>query len=160
MTLKYEHLIGLPFSLETQNCYQLLRAFYRDNYDIELTDYACPTNWWAGGMDLIMKLSSEEGFSAVHDHPRMWRAGDVIAMAVQSHVANHVAILLEDGRILHHLYGQLSCVTPYGGTFRNNTLAVFRHRLVPPPAKVVTEFKDLLPTHVQRRLADLPDRGS
>lgn len=160
MTLKFEHLVGLPFDLDKQNCYQLLRAFYRDNYGIELTDYACPTNWWNGGMDLIMKLSSEEGFSPVNDHPRLWRPGDVIVMAVQSRVGNHVAVLLPDSKILHHLYGQLSCITPYGGTFRNNTMGVFRHHLVPPPTEELVDFRDLLPAHVQRRFAALPDGGA
>lgn len=159
--MKYEHLVGIPFDLDRQNCYQLLRRVYADNFGIELTDYACPTNWWSEGLDLFNQFSADEGFYPITDHPRTWQRGDVLLMAIQAKVGNHVAVLLPDGKLLHHLYGQLSGVTPYGGMYRNNTLGVFRHKLVPPPEPPpLTDIRNILPTHVQRRFAPVPDPGS
>lgn len=152
--LKYAHLLGLDFDIEKQNCYSIIRQFYYDNYGIELSDYACPTNWWNSDLDLYMKLAPEEGFSPVNDHPRDWRPGDLIFMAIRSSTGNHAAVLLDNGNILHHLVGQRSCETAYGGMFRNTTVGVFRHKDVPvlkTPAPSV-DVKDLLPPHVRRRL--------
>jgi cell wall-associated NlpC family hydrolase len=159
--MKYEHLIGIPFDQDHHNCFQLVRRFYADNFDVELTDVACPTDWWAGGLNLFAEHASDEGFSIVHEHPRFWRPGDVILMAIGSTVGNHVAVLLPGDKIIHHLYGQLSSVTSYGGTFRHNTLGVYRHKLVQyQPEETLVDFRTLLPPHAQRQLAELSDAGS
>jgi cell wall-associated NlpC family hydrolase len=140
-----------------QNCYTILRQFYMDNYGIELTDYACPTNWWAADLDLYGKLSGVEGFSPIHLNSRDWLPGDVIIMAIQSVTGNHAAIVLENGEILHHLVGQRSCVTAYGGMFRNATVAVYRHKDVPQQRQTVNllDFREALPPHVRRRFEQL-----
>jgi len=160
--LKYEHLLGIPFNWDTDNCYTLLRRFYADNFGIELTDYACPTDWFETNMDLYAKLASTEGFSIVHDHPRDWRPGDVILMAIPgegkvSSTGNHVAIVLDNGNILHHLVGQLSTVTRYGGLFRNTTVGVYRHKDVPADAapESLVDIRTVLPPHVQQRLSEI-----
>lgn len=156
--MQYQHLIGRQFDMDHRNCYTLLRDFYRDIYGIELTDYSCPTNWWAGGqMDLYTQLADVEGFELVHSHPRDWKGGDVIIMGIEAPVGNHCAVLLDNGKILHHLVGQLSTETAYGGVFRNNTLAVYRHREVAArrPPEIQVDVRDLLPPHVRSRLDDL-----
>lgn len=155
--LKYDHLLGLEFNMERQNCFTLLRQFYCDNFNIELSDYPCPTNWFSSGLDLYNALSETEGFRPVHDHPRHWRPGDVITMAIQSQNPSHAAILLGNNRILHHLVGQRSCVTAYGGMFRNTTMGVYRHKDTPDLTiqETIVDLKDLLPNHAKRRLEDI-----
>jgi cell wall-associated NlpC family hydrolase len=159
--LSYNDLIGLEFNLADRNCYTLVRDFYRENYQIELTNYACPTNWWNHGIDLYSTLALNEGFEVLHCHPRDWKAGDIICCAIDSPTGNHLAILLDGGKILHHLYGQLSGVTSYGGLFRNTTVAVYRHHAVMPQMTTTIDFKDLLPAHVVEALSHrLPDAGA
>lgn len=157
MPLKIDHLLGLDFDIEKQNCYTLMRQFYADNYGIELTDYACPTNWWKSELDLYAKLASVEGFEILHCHPRDYRQGDVIIMAIQSSTGNHCALVLDSGEILHHLVGQRSAITPYGGLFRNTTIGVYRHREVAKltPDKHLLDVREVLPPHVRRRLEEL-----
>jgi cell wall-associated NlpC family hydrolase len=143
MALEYGHLEGLEFNIETQNCYTILRAFYRDNYGIELTDYACPTDWWTKGLDLYHRLAEDEGFQIIMDHPRHWRPGDVILMAIESPTGNHCGILLPGGKMLHHLVGQRSLVTSFGGMFRNTRVATYRHKDVPTPVEELVDFATL-----------------
>lgn len=145
---------GKVFDLETQNCYNAVQAFYRLNFGIELRDYPCPGHWWEQGLDLYRDLAGQEGFQLVQDPPSRWQAGDVILMAIDASVANHCAVLLPNGKIYHHLYGQLSCVTSYGGLFRNTTVAVYRHPdvQVHQRPKERVELESLLPPHVRRRL--------
>lgn len=157
MTLKYDHLIGLEFDIERRNCYSLVRDFYRDNFEIELTDYPCPTDWWERGLDLYWRLAPEEGFYPINEPHRNWRGGDVIVMAINSSSGNHVAVVLDNGRLLHHLVGQLSTETNYGGLFRNTTVAVYRHREVANRVRPehLVDIRSVLPPHVKRRLEEL-----
>ena len=152
MTLRYEHLLGREFDEHDANCYAIVRDFYKDNYGIELTPYACPHNWWSHGLNLFLDNAEHEGFSLVHENPRHWRAGDVIICAINSPVGNHAAIMLPGGKILHHLVGQRSLVTPYAGMFRNATVATYRHKLVPKEDhSTPVNIMELLPPHVRRR---------
>lgn len=149
-----EPICGLEFDIEKQNCYHALRAFFDLNYKIKLTDYPCPTDWWKeGGLDLYAALAEQEGFKAIHDHPTFWRPGDVLIMAIESTRGNHCAVLLPGNKIFHHLIGQRSLVCSYGGLFRNNLIAVYRHKDVPIDAPQTTDIKDLLSPHAQRTLA-------
>jgi hypothetical protein len=157
MNLKYDHLEGLPFNIEDRNCYTLLRDFYRDNFEIELTDYPCPTDWWEHDLNLYWRLAPEEGFYPVHEPHREWRGGDVVLMAINSSSGNHVAIVLDNGDIFHHLVGQRSLVTSYGGLFRNTTVGVYRHKDVASrkPPELLVDVRSVLPPHVLRRLEEL-----
>ena len=56
------------------------------------------------------------------------QAGDMVVMQVQSNVANHAGIILDDGMLLHHLYGRLSQRVPYGGYWRDRTIVVLRYK--------------------------------
>jgi cell wall-associated NlpC family hydrolase len=54
--------------------------------------------------------------------------GDLIIMQVESNKWNHSGILLEGNMLLHHLYGHLSQLVPYGGYWRERTMLITRHR--------------------------------
>lgn len=159
--MQYQHLIGLAWDPETEHCFTLLRRFYQDVYGITLTDYANPTEWWRDGqMDLYAQLAEGEGFEIVHAHPRDWLPGDVIIMAINAPVGNHCAVLLDNGKILHHLVGQLSTETDYGGLFRNTTVGVYRHRDVPKqkPPETLVDVREYLSPAVRRRVEELQRR--
>lgn len=145
-----DQLCGLEFNMDNRNCYTLLRDFYKLNYEIELSDYACPTDWWENGLNIYRDLAHQEGFKIVDDPPYMWRPGDVIMMALGASVVNHVGIIVPGGKMLHHLRGTRSCVTPYGSMFRNNTMGVYRHPSVPEFQHTNVDLKDVLPPNIAR----------
>lgn len=128
--LKYEHLLGRSFSWERDHCYELVRHFYRDNFGIELRSYACPRNWWDHGLNLFSDLYPREGFDTVMGSARDYKAGDLILMSYGSPVANHIGVLLDNGKMLHHMVDSLSSADPYagGGFWRSRTVGVLRHR--------------------------------
>lgn len=156
MTFVIDPLCGKSFDQARQNCYTLVRDFYRLNFAIELADYACPTDWWHAGLDIFRDLAWSEGMRLVDEPPHAWRAGDVIVMAIGAAVGNHLAVLLPGNRIIHHMAGQLSGVTQYGGLFRNNTVAVYRHPGVSLPAPSGTlSLAEVLRPHARRKLENL-----
>ena len=118
---------GREFEHGQQDCYSLVRDFYRSEYGLELNDYARPDNWWNSGLNLYMDNFSKEGFQLLDVLPREWERGDLFLMAIGSAVACHAAIYLGDGKILHHFVGRRSNIEPYRGLWRNQTVAVIRH---------------------------------
>jgi cell wall-associated NlpC family hydrolase len=153
--LKYDHLTNLPFKYGKQDCFTLLRNFYIDNFGITLPNYARPKDWEHLGLNLYMDLHRKNGFSPLHCHPSEYQPGDVFLMAVRSEVANHVGVLVENGQILHHLWGRLSIVEPYSGLSRNSTLAVIRHKDVKiTQTETTANLLDLVSPSVKRKLDD------
>lgn len=156
MSLKYDHLVGLEFTYGTQDCYGLVRQFFNDNFDIPLTDYARPNDFWDHGLDLYNDNFYTEGFRVLDCHPAEWQPGDCFLMAIKSRIANHAAVLLPQGKILHHFYGRLSTVEDYRGLWRNTTTHVLRHKDVVLPSEEETlNLTELLPDAVRQRLAGL-----
>lgn len=47
---------------------------------------------------------------------------------IQADKWNHAGILVENGMLLHHLYGQLSQRVPYGGYWVDRTMKVVRYK--------------------------------
>lgn len=152
--LRYEHLVGIPFKHGVNDCYELGRRFFKDNFDIEMRAYARPDNWWKESMNLYMENFLNEGFQVVEDpHPTNLLPADVFLCAIMSPVANHGAILLEDGEILHHLWGRLSTKEPLRGLVKNTTVAVLRHKDVKIEQATYTEnLIDRLSPQIRDRL--------
>lgn len=62
--------------------------------------------------------------------------GCVVIMQVESAKWNHAGIITEEGELLHHLYGQPSCITPYArGYFKDRTMICVRHKNLPKEIK-------------------------
>lgn len=125
--LKDSHLEGREFIHGTEDCYSLVRDFFRDNFGIELTNYARPDDWWAKGLNLYMDHFHNEGFRLV-DNPKDLQIADVFLCAVRSPVANHAAVYVGEGHILHHFIGRRSNKELYKGIWRNTTVACIRHK--------------------------------
>lgn len=136
--MEYKHLLGRKFQFGVTDCYGLLRDFYRDNFNIELPNYARPTNFWQHGLNLYGDRIMKQGFRPLDCHPTDYQYGDVILMSIKSAVPNHVGILVESNLMLHHMRDSLSATTPYKGIWRNTTIGVYRHKDVVLPSTVQT----------------------
>lgn len=159
MTLKYDHLVGIPFKHGSTDCLGLVRHFYKDNFGIEIPDYARADDWWNKGQNLYMDLYPENGFYPIDVPIRDWRPGDLLLMGIQSNVANHAAVIVDDGMLLHHLWGRLSTLENYRPLYRNCTLATLRHKDVNiERVEKKVDLTSLLPKHLKDRiLSDRPD---
>jgi cell wall-associated NlpC family hydrolase len=130
--IKYQHLLGRTFLPGVRDCFAHGRELYRDNFGIEITNYARPHDWSADNDDLIRKLHEREGFDMITDWKiKDIRPADVFCLAVGESNPNHFAIYVGDNQMTHHLHGRVSNVEPYRDFWRNFTCFILRHPDVP-----------------------------
>jgi proteasome lid subunit RPN8/RPN11 len=124
-------LVGRPYFYGILDCYTLIRDYYREKLDIELPDFDRGEEmWWQRGENLYIDNCGKAGFKILNGEPP--RLHDIILMQMwPSMVANHAAIYLGDGHILHHLTGRPSSITTYlvnDGEYAKATRAIVRHK--------------------------------
>ncbi|EJS8701402.1 C40 family peptidase [Escherichia coli] len=120
-------LVGRQFDLGHADCWSLIRDYFRMNHEIELPNYSVEHHWWEDGHDenFYHDCWFECGF---REFEGPTREGDMVMMQVQADKWNHAGILVENGMLLHHLYGQLSQRVPYGGYWVDRTMKVVRYK--------------------------------
>ena len=120
---------GRQFAHGILDCFTLFKDFLWREYQVRVNNYEREDEWWNNGSDLysIDRLNAE-GFFQIEDEPKR---GDIILMNVRSKVANHAAVYLGDGTILHHLHGRLSRKEAYGGYWAERTMLIVRHKDMP-----------------------------
>lgn len=129
MQIEYENLLGLPFIAGKQDCFTLTINFFKQNFDIDIPNFARPTDWDADKLNLIPKLFPLAGFERVDT----WelQPGDVLATAVGSSNPNHFVIYVGDNTLLHHKFMQLSSQEIFRPAWKMVTCFVLRHPDVP-----------------------------
>jgi proteasome lid subunit RPN8/RPN11 len=118
-------LLGREFVHGVQDCYTLIRDWYREVRGIDLPNFEREDNWWHKGGDLYLENFAKAGFVEV---PQLEQVGDVILMQVLSDKVNHAGVYLGNGKFVHHLYGRLSCIDVYGGQWAEMTRKIVRYR--------------------------------
>jgi cell wall-associated NlpC family hydrolase len=102
---------------------------------------------------MYMDRFRKNNFHVLDCHPSEYQIGDVFLMSIMSTSVNHAGILVDKGKMLHHLVNQLSTVTPYKGLWRNNTMAVVRHRDVKAVSnQTEVNILDFVPPSVRRKI--------
>jgi len=118
-------LVGRAFVLGHTDCWGLVMSYFRQTHGIVLNDYRVDYPWWESGREnLYLDNWYECGFREFSGPPQ---SGDMVIMQVSAPVANHAGILLDDGMLLHHMYGMLSQRVPYGGYWKDRTVKIVRH---------------------------------
>jgi len=126
--------VGRPFVHGDTDCYGLIRDFYKDQFGIELTNYARTDNWWNEGQNLYVDNFKNEGFYLLDDMEDS-QFGDIFLIALGCSVASHGAIYIGENKILQHVQDHLSSIDRYMGVFKNCTLARIRHKNIGPERK-------------------------
>lgn len=125
---------GRDFSLGENDCFTLLREFYKKELNIEVKNYYRDANWFIDNPDTYQKYYANEGFVMVSDTPAslelsVLRKFDIILMKVLGKIyPTHAAMYYEDGLVLHHQRDCYSRIEEYNETFRNRATHIIRHK--------------------------------
>lgn len=156
MIKELNNLCGHFYEQGIQDCYTLVRDFYKTRYQMELTNYARPDNWTQDpSLDFFTNRFELEGFIDTNNCPHRVRFGDVLMMRiVGSEVVNHVAIYVGRQKILHHLQGRVSEIVDYDDKWRLRVVRVVRHPEIEKSTDAIS-FHNLhkgLPIHLRAKL--------
>lgn len=118
---------GRPYVFGILDCRTLHRDYHRDVLGIVVPDFDYPDKWWKKGKDLFQKHYKEAGFVEVGT---LQKHDTLLIQIPPSPVANHCAIYLGDGQILHHLGDRLSKREPYqdGVGYAQAVQKIVRHK--------------------------------
>lgn len=122
-------LLGREFAHGVLDCYSLVRDWYRLERGIVLPDFARSDYWWEDGKSSLYVDNYESaGFANLGPDVEP-ESGDVLLMQIRSKngVPNHAGVYLGDGVFIHHMYGQLSGRTVWGGMWARSLRAVLRY---------------------------------
>lgn len=122
-------LVGRPFCHGTDwDCYGLVRDYYKEVLNMELSRYDHDRFWWEDPNDTSFyeEKYEDEGFYKVEDGSL--KEHDLIIMQIRATKPNHAAVYIGNNRILHHMFGKLSKEDVYGGYWAEHTSFVLRHK--------------------------------
>lgn len=101
-----EPLVGRQFIHGINDCYSLIRDWYKLERGIVLPNFARGMEWWDHGEDLYDQNFHAAGFDVIPlDQATV---GDCVLFQVRSPVTNHAAVITGENEILHHLFHRLS----------------------------------------------------
>lgn len=101
-----EPLEGRQFIHGVNDCYSVVRDWFRQERGIDLPNYPRQIDWWDNGQDLYSENFAKAGF--VEIPASQATVGDCALFQVKSPVINHAAVITGPNTILHHLFHRLS----------------------------------------------------
>ncbi len=99
-------LLGREFIHGINDCYSLIRDYYRLERGITLMNFARGMDWWDSGENLYDDNFERAGFYSVPFEEAT--VGDCVLMKIRSPVTNHAGVITGPNEILHHLFHRLS----------------------------------------------------
>ena len=103
-----------------QDCWSLVRDWYKEEKNIILKDWVRPTTLEEFNKNpMFEECAKETGFKVLEKNEKL-ENGDLLFMSIFEKGMNHVAIFL-DGDVLHHLTDRLSCKEPYSNWLQKCT---------------------------------------
>lgn len=105
-------LLGRPFVHGINDCYSLVRDYYRTEHNLLLPNVPREDAWWTVGENLYMDQFTQHGFYKIAQSEV--KPGDGFLCKIRSDVPNHAGIYIGNDLILHHLPNRLSRREPAG----------------------------------------------
>jgi cell wall-associated NlpC family hydrolase len=99
---------GRDFIHGVNDCYSIIRDWYRTNKQITFPNFARGIEWWYAGKNLYDENFEAVGFVTIPIEQA--DVGDCVMMKVASEVTNHAAVIVGPNQILHHMFNRLSGV--------------------------------------------------
>lgn len=120
--------VGRQWIYGIQDCYAILRDFYKREFGIQLDDFERgeENEWESKDWTMFVDNYSQQGFYEI-EKPE--RKGDFLLMQSGAPSPNHAGVISgEDNCFYHHLMGRLSEKSVYGGYWAKITTKVLRHK--------------------------------
>lgn len=118
---------GRPYHYGILDCWTLVRDWFDQVRGIALDPIHVEEGWAEQGIDVFRQHAAAMGFQLLSADDAA--PGDVVLMQFGTSVPNHLGVLLEDGRLLHHRKDKDSSIDIYGRYWRQHAVAAARYTL-------------------------------
>lgn len=124
----YDKLTGRPYIEGRQDCYGIVRDYYREAWGLWLPNFARPTRFWEDPhLDLYARYR-DVGFEPVFDS--RFEIGDAVLMPIRTAMNSHAGVIVADNLMLHHFVGELSAVVSLRPKWERRVTVHLRHPAV------------------------------
>ncbi len=118
---------GRAFMLGVFDCVGLVMDYYRTQLKIQLSEFDRNLTRITKGFENLREYAAEN--KLVYVSPPV-KSNDIIMMRIgRPQYANHCAVALEGGLMIHQLLNKRSARTVYGGSWQRNTVHLLRHEM-------------------------------
>lgn len=124
-TYKME-LEGMAFVWGFQDCYGLVRTYYREVQKLYLKDYDRDENFGDNNNDIILKNFNNEGFEIILDINNL-KIGDSLLFKTSRLLPQHLAIYVGNSKILHHPQNALSHIDMFSDRWIDRVFHILRY---------------------------------
>jgi proteasome lid subunit RPN8/RPN11 len=101
-----EPLVGREFVWGKNDCYSLIRDWFKQERKITLPNFPRTWKFWEQGQALYDDNFAQAGFVEIKAEEAT--IGDCILVALKGNVSTHAAVITGPDEILHHVYHRLS----------------------------------------------------
>jgi len=114
--------VGREYSFGENDCYSLVRDYYREKLGINLATTIFEDDWWEKGFNYFDDLFEPFGFEKVDT----LQENDVIVFRMMAQVPNHCGVYLGEDLFLHHAVNRLSCRESINSVWRKYIVGYYR----------------------------------
>jgi len=118
---KYIKYIGKEFEIGKQDCFSLIREFYKNEYNININNYNRKDGWEKDNPNIIQENYLKEGFTET-DLLNI-KEGNIIEFGNY-----HFGIYINNNLLLHHRRNKLSNVEPLNDEYKRKITHCYKYK--------------------------------
>ena len=121
---KNKNYLNLDFKIGENDCFSLVRNFYKDRFNIIINNYERNENWYKKDPNIILNNFTKENFKEIDT--KDIKENDVLIFNIGG-VSQHFAIYMGNNFILHHPFNSVSIINELTNSLKNRIIKVVRH---------------------------------
>ena len=123
---------GRQFEYVKSDCFTLIRDYYKNELNIEITNFNRNIDWKRNNPSLIYENIGKENFILIHEGKNppldLLQKNDIILLKdLKDKFPSHLGIYLEDQLFLHQPVYQYSRIENYSNVYKRITFGIIRH---------------------------------
>jgi proteasome lid subunit RPN8/RPN11 len=117
---KYNKYLGKEFEIGKQDCFSLIREFYLNEYEINITDLLRDDKWLEKNPNIAENIHKKEGFTKINFK-------DIIEGNIVEFNYGHFGIYLDGDLLLHHFRNKYSNIERLDEIWKKRITSCYKH---------------------------------
>ncbi len=158
-TIAYGHLTNLAWKHGEADCFQLIRRFYAENFQIDIPNVNYQDEWWntEPEKDYFTQNVRSAGFQPVLTEAlTAMKPGWGLLFAQGAAFVTHCGVWIGNGSFLHHPRNEPSRIERWAGRWQGRTVSIWHHPQASVGSTVETlDMISLMPAGKRERYREI-----